>query len=106
MLSREEKHFSCLIADKEADFTKIKQVIVNILEKLGKEPVFKEADHKSFIQGRCASISIKEKEEKEEKNTGDIGKIGVIGEIHPQVLENQGLEVPVCGFEVDLEKIK
>lgn len=94
VLSKDKMHFCSLIAAKDADFTKAKQVIINILESLGYDAKFKATNHNSFIQGRTASIFVKGK------------NIGTIGEIHPQVLENFGIEVPVSGFEIDLELLR
>ncbi|MGB9986832.1 phenylalanine--tRNA ligase subunit beta [Salarchaeum japonicum] len=44
--------------------------------------------HPSFIDGRTAAIEI------------DGEEVGVIGEIHPQVLVEHDLELPVAGFEL------
>ena len=52
-----------------------------------------ERDYPSFIPGRSGDVKID-------------GKLaGLIGEIHPQILGNWGLEVPVVAFEIDLGKI-
>lgn len=48
-------------------------------------------EHPSFIKGRAAAIRV------------DDENIGVIGEIHPQLLENFGIENPAAAFELDLE---
>ncbi|MEM7826015.1 MAG: hypothetical protein QW451_00060, partial [Candidatus Aenigmatarchaeota archaeon] len=47
-------------------------------------------EHPSFIEGRTAKILVEGK------------KVGIIGEIHPSVLENWKLEMPVAAFEIDL----
>ena len=47
-------------------------------------------DDSSFLEGRVAGINVKKK------------LIGIVGEIHPQVLNNFGLENPVVAFEIDL----
>ncbi len=46
-----------------------------------------------YIEGRSAEILV------------NGVSIGVIGEVHPQVLENFGLLVPVANFEIDLNKL-
>ncbi len=33
-------------------------------------------------------------------------EVGVIGEVHPKVLVEHDLEVPVAGFEFDLEALR
>ncbi|UTF53940.1 phenylalanine--tRNA ligase beta subunit-related protein [Natronosalvus rutilus] len=49
--------------------------------------------HPSYIPGRTAAVVI------------DGEKVGVIGEVHPTVLVEHDLEVPVAGFEFDLEAL-
>ncbi len=51
-------------------------------------------EHPTFIPGRTASIVI------------DGEEVGVIGEIHPKVLVEHDLEVPVSAFEFDLEALR
>jgi len=52
-----------------------------------------EEDHPSFIPGRVARISVNEK------------KVAYLGEIHPKVLSNFNIEMPVSGFELNLTEI-
>ncbi|WP_247730481.1 phenylalanine--tRNA ligase subunit beta [Halovivax limisalsi] len=47
-------------------------------------------DHPSFVDGRAASVVL------------DGEAVGVLGELHPRVLVERDLEVPVAAFEVDL----
>ncbi len=51
-------------------------------------------DHPAFITGRTASVVI------------DDETVGVIGEIHPEVLVEHDLEVPVTGFEFRLDALE
>ncbi len=51
-------------------------------------------DHPTYISGRTASVVI------------DGEDVGVIGEVHPRVLVEHDLEVPVAGFEFDLETLR
>ena len=46
-----------------------------------------------FIDGRIAEITLGNK------------KIGFIGEIHPKILRNWKIKMPVALFEIDLEGI-
>jgi len=89
-MSVTEKKLAFAISHSEATFTEVKQVLGAMFSNLDKTAILKEIDHDSFIAGRCAAIYL----EKE--------KIGIIGEIHPQVLENWGLEMPIVGFEISL----
>ena len=51
-------------------------------------------DHPSFIDGRTASVVI------------DGDEVGVIGELHPRVLVEHDLELPVAGFEFRLDALR
>jgi len=50
-------------------------------------------EHPSFIDGRTATIEI------------DGEPAGIVGEIHPAVLVEHDLELPVVGFEFRLERL-
>jgi phenylalanyl-tRNA synthetase beta chain len=50
-------------------------------------------DHPTFIDGRAADVVI------------DGDTVGVIGEIHPQVLVDHDLELPVAAFEFRLDAL-
>ena len=51
-------------------------------------------DHPSFISGRTAEVVL------------DGDSVGIIGEVHPSVLVEHDLEVPVAGFEFDLDGLR
>jgi len=87
------KHLAFALASKEANFTYAKQVLCSLLASLGAACEVKEIEHNSFIAGRVGEIFIGGKQ------------VGLVGEIHPSVLENFGIEMPVCVFEVDLNSI-
>ncbi|MBI2671659.1 phenylalanine--tRNA ligase subunit beta [Candidatus Woesearchaeota archaeon] len=91
--SRNVIKLSCLIAHEKANFTEIKQVLDYLSQVLNINFNIKELKHDSFIEGRCASILINNKE------------IGFLGEIHPKVLDNFQLAVPVSALELDLEEV-
>ena len=80
-------------AANNANFTKAKQILDFVLSALGLEYHIEETEHNSFISGRCARVSVKGK------------KVAYIGEIHPQVLENFGIEFPICAFELNLTEL-
>lgn len=77
-----------VVAHSKTNYSEMKSIVAGILESLGVKYGFNMLEHGSFIKGRCAST-----------------EYGFFGEIHPLVLENFGLEVPVTGFELDLSKI-
>ncbi|MFC7140658.1 phenylalanine--tRNA ligase subunit beta [Halosimplex aquaticum] len=51
-------------------------------------------EHPTFVSGRTADVVI------------DGEKVGVIGEVHPKVLVEYDLEVPVAAFEFDLDALR
>nr|WP_254839426.1 phenylalanine--tRNA ligase beta subunit-related protein [Natronomonas marina] len=51
-------------------------------------------DHPSFIDGRTAEVVL------------DGESVGVVGEVHPRVLVEHDLEVPVAGFEFRLDALR
>jgi len=53
-----------------------------------------ETEHPTFIDGRTAEVVI------------DGESVGVIGEIHPRVLVEYDLELPVAAFEFDLDALR
>ncbi|MCD6590819.1 MAG: phenylalanine--tRNA ligase subunit beta [Candidatus Aenigmarchaeota archaeon] len=81
------------LADKDANFTKAKQALNFIMRNLGLNYEIESIEHNSFINGRVGRISVNGK------------KVAYMGEIHPQVLENFGIEMPVCAFELNLSDL-
>jgi len=51
-------------------------------------------DHPSFIDGRAAAVEI------------DGEPVGVVGELHPAVIVDHDVEVPVAGFELELDALR
>jgi len=51
-------------------------------------------DHPSFIDGRAATVEI------------DGEAAGVVGELHPAVIVDHDVEVPVAGFEFELDALR
>jgi len=79
---------AAVIAHAKTNFSEMKSVCCSILENIGHECKVAAAEHASFIPGRCASA-----------------KGGFFGEIHPTVLDNFSLEVPLTAFELDLKTL-
>lgn len=61
------------------------------MKKLNVKYKLKRTGHDSFIEGRVAEILVNGK------------SIGIIGEVHPAVLKNWKVEMPVTAFEIELE---
>ncbi|MEM2902620.1 MAG: phenylalanine--tRNA ligase subunit beta [Candidatus Bathyarchaeia archaeon] len=78
------------IAYKNAGFTEVKSILDSLSVNFGIEVKVKETIHGSFIDGRVGKIFSNQ------------GEIGIIGEIHPAVLTNWGLNVPVSALEIDV----
>ncbi|MEE8167407.1 MAG: phenylalanine--tRNA ligase subunit beta [Candidatus Hydrothermarchaeales archaeon] len=91
--TRNVKKLACAITSGEAGYEEASSVLDALFRNLGLDYVLKRSKHGSFISGRVAEIFL----EKE--------SIGIIGEIHPQVLNNWGLEKPVVAFELSLEPL-
>ena len=87
------KHLAWALADKEANFTKAKQIITYILTGLNIDFQIEEESNDSFITGRCARIIANKK------------VLGYFGEIHPKVLQNFSIEFPICALELDITEL-
>ncbi len=88
---KETEHLAIALCHEKADFTEMRQILDAVISSLGLGFTVKESQRPSFIEGRIGEVFV------------DQQKIGLIGEIHPQVLTNWGLQVPVVALELDLE---
>ncbi len=81
------------LCGEDADYTKAKQVLENVFESLGVEAEYEETEHPSFVPGRASRVYVNGK--------------GVVymGEVHPEVLENFDLEMPVSTFELNISDL-
>jgi phenylalanyl-tRNA synthetase beta chain len=89
----ETNHLACAICGNDTNYTKIKQVLDYLMRHLDLKYEIKETSNPSFISGRVGKVILNRKE------------IGVLGELHPQVIDNFGVEMPVVGMEIDLKWI-
>ena len=91
----EEEHLA--IAITPGNFTELKQILEYLAKMLGAEMTFNETELNPetnyFIDGRTASIKLNNK------------LIGYIGEIHPRILRNWKLKMPVALLEINLDEI-
>ena len=90
--ARDELVLSATIADPKANLTQIKEILDTLTTLFNWNIEIKKGEHPSFIPGRCGSIYCEGEE------------IGVFGEVHPEVLENFGILVPLCSLEIKLEQ--
>ena len=84
---------SIVSAHPKADYTDIRQLIEYLVRVLGLQCAIEEAEHGSFVPGRVAQLKL------------DGHSIGVLGEVHPQVITNFGLEMPVAAAEINLTEL-
>lgn len=85
---------ACVTIHSDASFTEAKSALDALFTNLGVSYSLEESSHKSFIEGRMGRILV--------ENT----ELGFIGEIHPQVLQNWGLENPAAAFEINLNRLR
>ncbi len=88
---------ACVLAHPAANYTEAQQALDYVLRMLDIEYEIVEADLSCFLPGRCGRVIVKIKDSKV--------KIGYIGEIHPMVLENFGMEMPITAFEVNVTEL-
>jgi phenylalanyl-tRNA synthetase beta chain len=91
--TRDVKKLAVAISDSKVGYDDIAAVLDAFLSSLKVRYKLRRTKHGSFIEGRVAKILVRDK------------MIGFIGEIHPSVLENWKLEMPVAAFEIDIEEI-
>lgn len=91
--ARNEAHLCVCIADPKSNYTMIKGVFDTLMKLNEIEFEIKDESLPYMIEGRCGSVYVKGQ------------RVGFIGEVHPSVLTNFGMLVPVCCFELDLDKI-
>ena len=89
----EFKRLGVIISHSKTDFTEIKQVLDALFKVLDLGYELKETEHSSFIPGRVGRVSVKGND------------IAYIGEIHPEVLVNWELELPVSALELNVSEL-
>ena len=92
--ARNVAHLACAIADPKSSYTSIKAVLDTLMSQNEIKFEVKEVKLPYLIDGRAASIIVNGKQ------------IGFIGELHPQVLENFDIYVPVGVFELNLDNLE
>ena len=79
-----------LYSDRNADFNLVRSQIAAVLFYLSAEHRLEELEDPRFIPGRSARIIV------------GGAAAGIVGEIHPQVLENWGIQMPCSACEIDV----
>ncbi|NPA48043.1 MAG: phenylalanine--tRNA ligase subunit beta, partial [Thermococci archaeon] len=88
-----ESKLAVVLAQPRVTFTDAKEILESVMRHLGFEYELEEVEHPSFIPGRVGKILV----------NGEA--VGVIGEVHPEVLEKWGIEMPVACFELFLRPL-
>jgi phenylalanyl-tRNA synthetase beta chain len=93
---KEEDHIACALCYAKAGYNEAKSKLQSVCLNFSKLDKLRTVatDHPSYIPGRCAEIYVDDK------------KVGIIGELHPVVLKNWGIEMPVAAFEIELSALK
>jgi len=82
------------IADRNASFSQIKGLLVGVLEDLGiGEYKILRGEASMYIPGRVGEVNVLGR------------KVGFFGEIHPRILKDLGIKMPVVTGELNLEMI-
>lgn len=89
----ESTKLAVALCNNDADFTRIKQILDALFNAIDLKYEIIPCDNPSFIPGRVGQIIINKKQ------------IGFIGELHPQVISNFNIELPISVFEIDLNEL-
>ncbi|QCS41009.1 phenylalanine--tRNA ligase subunit beta [Natrinema versiforme] len=90
----ESRRVGAVLAHHEAGYEDAKARLQALARNFDVDLETPPTDHPTFISGRTAAVVI------------DGEEVGVIGEVHPKVLVEHDLEVPVSAFEFDLEALR
>jgi len=89
----EDERLGIALCGNDANFTKIKQVLDVVCEALNIKYDLTDTEHGSFIKGRCGRVVINNL------------KVAFIGEMHPQVLANWTIDMPVAVLEFNVTEL-
>jgi len=82
------------LARTDASYEDAKARLAALVDAFGVELATPPIEHPSFIEGRAAAVEL------------DGERAGVIGELHPRVLVEHDLELPVAAFEFRLDALQ
>jgi len=93
------------VAIAPGNFTQIKQNIEYLFRMINLKIKFEEPGEfpPYFIEGRCAEIFLTDKED--EKLEDKTSSMGFVGEVHPKILKNWKIKMPVALFEISLGEV-
>jgi len=89
----EARHVAAVLARTDASYEDAKSRLAALCRAFGVDLETPATAHPSFIRGRVAEVVL------------DGDSVGVVGELHPEVLVEHDLEVPVAAFEFRLDAL-
>jgi phenylalanyl-tRNA synthetase beta chain len=89
----ETRHVAAVLARHDATYEDAKARLAALVDAFDADLETPPTEHPSFIPGRAAAVVI------------DGGPVGVVGELHPEVLVEHDLELPVAAFEFRLDAL-
>ncbi|AKU08918.1 phenylalanine--tRNA ligase subunit beta [Haloferax gibbonsii] len=89
----EARHVAAVLARHDATYEDAKARLAALCRDYDAELETPATEHPSFIDGRTAAVVI------------DGEEVGVVGELHPKVIVDHDLELPVAAFEFDLSAL-
>ena len=110
IFNQEEKE-NLALAIAPANFTEVRQVLEYLSKMMNVKLEISESEKvpNYFIDGRTAEIKLLENSDNNKSNSsGEGGRekvIGFLGELHPKILRNWKIKMPVAIFEINLEEI-
>jgi phenylalanyl-tRNA synthetase beta chain len=90
----ERRHVAAVIARHDATYEDAKGRLQALADAFDADLETPATEHPTFIPGRVADVVL------------DDESVGVIGELHPEVLVDRDLELPVAGFEFQLDGLR
>ncbi len=96
-LADEVVRLGIVLSHQKASFTEARQVLDYLLRMFEVEYNVVESELGCFLPGRVGRVVV--------KYGSTEMKVAYIGEMHPQVLQNFGLEMPVAAFELNLTEL-
>ena len=90
----ERRHVAGAVARRDASYEAAKGRLQAVCDDFGAALETPRTEHPTFIDGRAASVVV------------DGADAGIIGEVHPAILVDHDLEVPVAAFEFRLDALR
>jgi phenylalanyl-tRNA synthetase beta chain len=92
--SRTHNALGFLVADRETGFNEVDAHLLALFYYLSLDPKLVPLEDPRFIPGRAAEVRVEGR------------KVGIMGEVHPQCLENWGIQMPCAAVELSLDLMR